>query len=398
MWDVSDWENFSTELIDDMSNLRSRNVFSSKAYAIQNGKPVVCIWGFGFINRPNDPNGALNLIYRLKQQGFYVIGGVPANWRTGDSDSLEGYIDVYTAFNMIQPWSVGRFGGVEGAHNYQQQERADYNFCRNHSIDYQPVLFPGFAWSNWNSGLRNAIPRQHGDFLWRQFVNIREIGIKNGYIAMFDEYDEGTAIAKAAENRSMIPTDQYFLTLDADGVNVSSDFYLRVTGEGNRMMKGESELRNSHNVPFRVIIVSPVGSGPNTTSNQPTNSQSQSNHSSNPTSNPPSKPPSNPPLNPPSNPPINPPSNNASNSHPNSPPNSTSNTPSNSHPNLPSNSSSNPPSNQPSNHPSSNSPSKPSENQHERPENRPGNRPLTGQQVLQVLSAIIQAFQQLYQN
>lgn len=67
---------------------------------------------------------------------------------------------------------------------------------------------------------------------------------------MFDEYDEGTAIAKAAEDSSMIPTDQYFLTLDADGVHVSSDFYLRLNNEGTRMMKGEIPLRSSHNVPF----------------------------------------------------------------------------------------------------------------------------------------------------
>lgn len=94
------------------------------------------------------------------------------------------------------------------------------------------------------------IPRLHGDFMWQQFVNLREIGIKNAFTAMFDEYDEGTAIAKAAEDSTMIPTDQYFLTLDADGVHVSSDFYLRLNREGTRMMKGEIALRSSHNVPF----------------------------------------------------------------------------------------------------------------------------------------------------
>ncbi len=63
---------------------------------------------------------------------------------------------------------------------------------------------------------------------------------------MFDEYDEGTAIAKAAEDKSMAPTDQYFLTLDADGVHVSSDFYLRLVGDGNRMVKGEIPLQKQH--------------------------------------------------------------------------------------------------------------------------------------------------------
>ncbi len=86
----------------------------------------------------------------------------------------------------------------------------------------------------------------HGDFMWQQFVNIRELNITNAYVAMFDEYDEGTAIAKAAESKDMAPTDQYFLTLDADGVHVSSDFYLRLVHDGARMMKGEIPLQTSH--------------------------------------------------------------------------------------------------------------------------------------------------------
>ena len=61
---------------------------------------------------------------------------------------------------------------------------------------------------------------------------------------MFDEYDEGTAIAKAAEDKSMAPTDQYFLALNADGVYVSSDFYLRLVG--NHMIKGETPLQKQH--------------------------------------------------------------------------------------------------------------------------------------------------------
>lgn len=228
---------------------------------MQNGKPVIGIWGFGFINRPSNPTAALDIINQLKQQGFYVMGGVPANWRTGDSDSLPNYLNVYLAFNMIQPWAVGRFSGVDGAQNYQAQERADFQYCYSRNIDYQPVLFPGFSWSNWRGGPRNAIPRLRGDFLWRQFVNIRDIGLRNIYLAMFDEYDEGTAIAKAAENNSMIPTDQYFLTLDADGASMSSDFYLRLTSEGYRMVRGEIALRNTHNIPFRITSI-PVGNTP----------------------------------------------------------------------------------------------------------------------------------------
>ena len=114
------------------------------------------------------------------------------------------------------------------------------------------VVFPGFAWANWNGGPRNQIPREHGDFLWRQFANIRDVGIPTAYVAMFDEYDEGTAIAKAAESWFGIPTNQYFLALDADGVPVSSDFYLRLTGDAAKMLRGDEPLVWAHPTPHRI--------------------------------------------------------------------------------------------------------------------------------------------------
>jgi hypothetical protein len=58
---------------------------------------------------------------------------------------------------------------------------------------------------------------------------------------MFDEYDEGTAIMKAATDWSMIPTNQYFVTLSTDGIWVSSDFYLRVAGAATVMVKSTDE-------------------------------------------------------------------------------------------------------------------------------------------------------------
>ena len=133
---------------------------------------------------------------------------------------------------------------MAGADGYKKNLLAgDFAYCRARGIDYQPVVFPGSAWSNWHSAPHNDTPRLHGDFLWEQFANLRSLGIPSAYVAMFDEFDEGTAIAKAAEDASMIPKDQYFLTLDADGVHVSSDFYLRETDDGARMLKGQTPLR-----------------------------------------------------------------------------------------------------------------------------------------------------------
>ena len=54
------------------------------------------------------------------------------------------------------------------------------------------------------------------------------------YVAMFNEVDEGTAIFKAAETQAAVPAQGHFLSLDADGEDVPSDWYLRVTGEIGR--------------------------------------------------------------------------------------------------------------------------------------------------------------------
>lgn len=90
------------------------------------------------------------------------------------------------------------------------------------------MIFPGFSWSNWNGGAQNQIPRNKGNFLWRQAYNLRLLNIKTAEIAMMDEYDEGTAILPIADGFNMIPTNQYFVTTSADGSYLSSDFYIRL--------------------------------------------------------------------------------------------------------------------------------------------------------------------------
>lgn len=219
---------------------------ASSAYAKQNGKTVVCLWGIGFTDRPGTAAESAELINWFKNQGIYVIGGVPTYWRDGINDSKTGFLNVYKSLDMISPWYVGRFGMAEADSFKTNLLQPDYAWTGQNGIAYQPVLFPGFSWANMTGGPQNQIPRTHGDFMWRQAYNIKSSGIRTGYIAMFDEYDEGTAIAKAAENSSMIPANQYFLTLNADGVAVSSDFYLRLAGDINRLFKDQIPLTVNH--------------------------------------------------------------------------------------------------------------------------------------------------------
>ncbi|MDB5802247.1 MAG: hypothetical protein JWL63_3186 [Rhodocyclales bacterium] len=226
----------------------------SSAYAKVNGRVVVCVWGIGFTDRPGTAAEVAGLIAWFKSQNAYVIGGVPTYWRTGINDSRPDFLNVYKSLDMISPWFVGRFGGIAGADDYKtNQWGPDFALTNQLGIAYQPVLWPGSAWSNLTNGAgpRNENPRLHGDFMWRQAYDMKQLGINTGYVAMFDEYDEGTAIAKIAENSAMIPTNQYFLTLDADGVALSSDFYLRLTGDINRLFKGSIGLTAQHPTPHQ---------------------------------------------------------------------------------------------------------------------------------------------------
>jgi len=241
MYDISGWTNFQTEIKEDWLNLMKAHT-ASTMYAKQNDKYVVCIWGLGVSGRPGDAASYIDVINWFKEQGCYVIIGTSRNWREDTAN-----LNAYSAADMITPWSVGSFSGLGGADDYMKVLKGDLNYCTSKNQDYQPVVFPGFAWSTWKPGSpRNEKPRMHGDFMWRQFTNIVELGMQNAYIAMFDEYDEGTAIAKAAIGASQIPINQYFLTLDADGVEVSSDFYLRLTGDAAKMLKRETSLVQDH--------------------------------------------------------------------------------------------------------------------------------------------------------
>uniref|UniRef100_A0A914D225 Xylosidase n=1 Tax=Acrobeloides nanus TaxID=290746 RepID=A0A914D225_9BILA len=235
MYDVSDWTNFQTEIKADWTN-KMQAYTNSPAYARQNGKPVVCIWGFGFNDpqRPFGPAECLDVLNWFKAQGLYVIGGVPTHWRTGDQDSQPNFTQVYDAFNMISPWMVGRIANVNDVDRfYTDVNTPDLAYLKARGIDYQPCILPGNL---------SHHDRYHGELMWRQFYNMARLGVQAIYISMFDEYNEGNQIAKTAENAKMVPTNYNFVTLDEDGVVCSSDYYLRLTTDGGKMFKGQTPI------------------------------------------------------------------------------------------------------------------------------------------------------------
>ncbi|MEV4753771.1 discoidin domain-containing protein [Micromonospora sp. NPDC049559] len=242
MYDVTDWTNMQSEIKTDWTN-KMRAYTSSSAYAFQNGKPVVCIWGFGFSepSRPFAPAPCLDVVNWFKAQGCYVIGGVPTWWRQGINDSRPGFLDVYHAFNMISPWMVGRAASPADLDSYYNNVNlGDQADCNAHGIDYQPCVMPG----DLSSG-----HRRHGDFYWRHFYNMVRLGCQGIYISMFDEYNEGNQIAKTAETAASVPQGSGIRALDEDGTFCSSDYYLRITADGGRMLKGQLALTSVRPTP-----------------------------------------------------------------------------------------------------------------------------------------------------
>jgi hypothetical protein len=252
MYDATGWTNMKTEMPADWTNVMSQYA-SSPAYAHQNGKPVVGIWGFGFndANHPWSAADCLSVIQWFQSQGCYVMGGVPTYWRTGVNDSRAGYLSTYSAFNMISPWMVGRIGTVTDSNNfYTNVNVGDQAYCNSNNIDYQPCVLPGDL---------SARQRVHGDFMWGQFYNMVRVGAQGIYISMFDEYGEGNQILNTAPTQAYVPTNSGLLSLDEDGTACSTDYYLRLTADGGKMLKGQIALTSTR--PTSPEVASSGGGG-----------------------------------------------------------------------------------------------------------------------------------------
>ena len=64
------------------------------------------------------------------------------------------------------------------------------------------------------------------------------------YVAMFDEVDEGTAIFKCTNDTPVSETNR-FVTYEG----LPSDFYLRLTGEGAKLLRGERPVTEAVPLP-----------------------------------------------------------------------------------------------------------------------------------------------------
>jgi hypothetical protein len=232
------------QVIDDWRSLRTRmKIGEDPAYLHHRGKPLVAVWGIGFSDhRAYTLAECRKLVEFLKNDpeagGCAVMLGVPTYWReqTRDAVSAPALHEMIAMADVISPWTVGRYGNVAGVEKHAATVlKPDLAWCAEKKIDYLPVLFPGFSWHNMYPAAKpNSIPRLGGEFYWSQFQQFKRAGANMLYVAMFDEVDEATAIFKCTNDVPKVEGAEF---ISYEGL--PSDYYLRLTGAGAKILRGE---------------------------------------------------------------------------------------------------------------------------------------------------------------
>ena len=259
-------------------------------YLYHNGKPLIGLVSACQINMPYDKNDAITLINELKALGYSVMLGLPTYWRQGGTDCPSPVTDVAALADVVMPWFVGRYdydGSVLGSSlsfdNFKSLIDGDIAWCDANGVDYAPNCWPGFRWEN-SHPQSKIFPRKRGDFLWKQVYYDISAGADMLYIAMFDETNEGTSIFKCLEESAApinTPSESYYvkyengaysiqdsdeswlwhltagsskwckeaseITVPFGGIEdgLGEDYYLWLTGQARRMLRGEIPLRET---------------------------------------------------------------------------------------------------------------------------------------------------------
>ena len=250
MYDLSGLRAGGTTVVsEDWKMLRNKmKLESDPAYQQRQGKPLVAIWGLGFNDgREYTIRECRALVEFFKADGCSVMLGVPTGWRNQYRDCVKdaAFHDVLKLADIISPWTPGRYSTpAEAEAHAEKYYKEDLQWCRERSMSFLPVVFPGFSWHNLKpEDPLNKIPRLKGEFLWSQFTGAKKAGVSMIYVAMFDEVDEGTAIFKCTNDPPVGRNP--FVTYEG----MPSDHYLWLTGEGGRLLRGERAMQDS--VPTR---------------------------------------------------------------------------------------------------------------------------------------------------
>lgn len=230
---VTDWK----KLVDE------QKITGDPRYLRHDGRPVLFIWGF-YSDRfgPDLAEKIIDYFKNDPRYGVVLIGGCQWWWRTEKNARWQ---QAFRKLDVISPWNVGNSTVIDGQkHAATGYWKDDLRAARDSGMRYLPVIYPGFGWTNLKGprSANNDLPRLKGEFFWRQFSVAADLGIEMAYVAMFDEVDEATAIFKVT---NAPPAPGRFQTYEGQ----PSDWYLRLAGEGTKLIRGERPNQKSIPLP-----------------------------------------------------------------------------------------------------------------------------------------------------
>ena len=227
----SDWK----KLVDEMK------ITEDSRYLHHDGKPVLLIWGFypGVRNAQNITTNVANRIIDFfkndPKYGVFLVGG--GNW-WWHKDGNREWAKVFRRFDAFCPWNIPTVKTVNGVtFSNTEHWEAGIKEARKADMLYIPVVWPGFSWNNkqrWPAGQR-GVPRRRGNLYWEQWIKAARLRTDMVYIAMFDEEEEATVVLKVTNQP---PVQHYFVGYEG----LPSDWYLQLTREGIRMLRGQSKI------------------------------------------------------------------------------------------------------------------------------------------------------------
>lgn len=296
-------------ILDDAAALKAKYNLDDRSkgqryFLYHNGKPLIGLVSVGQASAPYTIAQAKAIVNGLKAMGFSIFLGVPAYWREpgkGDCTSDSEITNLIKEADIIMPWFVGVYdykgevnaGGGKFSEYFSTRiedtkkygfitVKGDWSQAENDGVEYCPLVFPGFSDINMHPN-NKVYKRYEGDFYWEQIYKYINKGAKMLYVAMFDEIDEGTAIYKCLR-QSEVPSNTYssdYYVIYNNGVysrsdtpvsvsgdenwckkasdlgitfngiedNLDSDYYLWLTGQAAKVLKGEATL--TQNKPTR---------------------------------------------------------------------------------------------------------------------------------------------------
>ena len=219
---------------------------SSDRYLHHDGRPVLGIDGSGLAREPTGPEDLLELVSNVRaasaggrEPALFVV--VPIQWQ---APGEEWWSDLLQAVDYVSPSNVGGFGSEDEAAELGVTVLAPGAAdAAAAGVGYAPVVWPGL--SGGTGSALNAVPRDGGRFYWRQVYEAVSAGADALYVASFDGMDDGTAMFKLVPGIEGLPVGGNLLSLDVDGYDLPSDWFLRLGGESGRLLRREIPLSSA---------------------------------------------------------------------------------------------------------------------------------------------------------